>query len=93
MPSWTLSIDRRRADRSQMIDELRALEATVQDLQVELVSDRDFEAADDGGAFRDFVALAILTHPHREGLEYVAEDLLERFGWLVDFRRPREDDN
>lgn len=88
MPTWTLSIDRRKADRDQMIAELRALVDGVQDLEVDIVDEDDFRQAADGGAFRDFVPFARISHPHRDGLEYVAEDLLERFGWLVDFRPP-----
>jgi hypothetical protein len=91
VPSWTLSVDRRKADREQMIAELRALEDGVKDLEVEIFDEDDYRKAADGGAFRDFVPLARLSHPHREGLEYVAEDLLERFGWLVDFRPPEGD--
>jgi hypothetical protein len=88
METWTLSVDRRKADRAQMIDELRALEDTVKDLQIDIYEEDEYWNAADGGAFRDFVPFATMSHPHREGLEYVAEDLLERFGWLVDFRPP-----
>lgn len=88
METWTLSVDRRKADRAQMIEELRALEETVKDLQIDIFKADEYWNAADGGAFRDFVPFATMSHPHREGLEYVAEDLLERFGWLVDFRPP-----
>ncbi len=88
MPTWTLSVDRRKADREQMIGELRSLEQSVKDLRVDIFDADEYWNAADRGAFRDFVPFATLSHPHREGLEYVAEDLLERFGWLVDFRPP-----
>lgn len=91
MQTWTLSVDRRKADRQQMIDELRSLEASVKDLAVEIIDADEYWNAADRGAFRDFVPFATLSHPHRAGLEYVAEDLLERFGWLVDFRPPAEE--
>jgi hypothetical protein len=86
--TWTLSVDRRKADRAQLIEELRALEETVKDLQIDIFEEDEYWNAADSGAFRDFVPFATMSHPHREGLEYVAEDLLERFGWLVDFRPP-----
>ena len=91
METWTLSVDRRKADRDRMIAELRALEDTVQDLQIEIFPPDNYWSAADRGAFRDFVPFARVSHPHRDGLEYVAEDLLERFGWLVDFRPPEND--
>ncbi len=88
MPSWTLSVDRRKADREEMIAELRTLEEGVRDLEIDIFPEDRYWQAADRGAFRDFVPFATVTHPHRDGLEYVAEDLLERFGWLVDFRPP-----
>ena len=88
METWTLSVDRRKADREQMIAELESLGEVIKDLQVDIFEADEYWNAADSGAFRDFVPFATLSHPHREGLEYVAEDLLERFGWLVDFRKP-----
>lgn len=88
--TWTLSVDRRKADRAVLEDELASLRDTVQGLQVEILSSQDYETADDGGAFRDFVAFARLSHPQQEALDYVAEELLETFGWLVDFRPPED---
>ncbi|QDG52937.1 hypothetical protein FIV42_19975 [Persicimonas caeni] len=90
METWTLSVDRRKADRAQMIAELELLAASVKDLQVDIFDEDEYWNAADSGAFRDFVPFATLSHPHRAGLEYVAEDLLERFGWLVDFRPPEK---
>lgn len=92
MQTWTLSVDRRKADREQMIAELESLEASVKDLQVDIYDADEYWNAADSGAFRDFVPFATMSHPHREGLEYVAEDLLDRFGWLVDFRKPEISD-
>jgi hypothetical protein len=69
-------------------DELASLRDTVRGLRVDLLPEADFEKAADGGAFRDFVAFARLSHPQKEALDYVAEELLETFGWLVDFRPP-----
>jgi hypothetical protein len=86
--TWTLSVDRRKAERVQLLTELRALEDTVKDLQINIFDEDEYWNAADHGAFRDFVPFATMSHPHREGLEYVAEDLLARFGWLVDFRPP-----
>lgn len=90
MQTWTLSVDRRKADREQMIAELESLEATIKDLRVDIFDADEYWNAADSGAFRDFIPFAQLSHPHRDGLEYVAEDLLERYGWLVDFRPPEE---
>lgn len=88
MVTWTLSVDRRKAQRAAIIEELDALAAGVQDLAVEIFAEDHYWNAADQGAFRDFVPFATLSHPHSEGLEYVAEALLETFGWLVDFRPP-----
>lgn len=88
MPTWTLSVDRRKAARAAIIEELDALAVGVQDLVVDIFAEDQYWSAADQGAFRDFVPFATLSHPHAEGLEYVAEALLETFGWLVDFRPP-----
>jgi|GEM_PF-3300012 len=88
MVTWTLSVDRRKAQRAAIIEELDALAGGVQDLVVDIFGEEDYWDAADQGAFRDFVPFATLSHPHTEGLEYVAEALLETFGWLVDFRPP-----
>ena len=87
MASWTLRADRRRADFPQIVAYLRDLEAVVQDLSIDLLPEEVQEGAPDGGAFRDFVDLAHLHHPHTEALELVGEDLLAEFGWLIDFQR------
>ncbi|AWV90632.1 hypothetical protein [Bradymonas sediminis] len=88
MVTWTLSVDRRKAQRAAIIAELDALAEGVQDLTIEVFAEDHYWNAADHGAFRDFVPFATLSHPHAEGLEYVAEALLESFGWLVDFRPP-----
>lgn len=87
MASWTLRADRRRADLSQISDSLRDLESLVQGLSIDLLDEELCEAAPDKGAFRDFVDLALLHHPHTEALELVGEELLAEFGWLIDFKR------
>lgn len=89
--TWTLSVDRRKADREALEDELASLGGTIQGLDIELLPVDEYEAAADGGAFRDFVAFARLSHPQKEALDYVAEELLEAFGWLVDFRPPEQE--
>ena len=91
MQTWTLSIDRRKADRNAIIETLNELKNGVQGLEVELFDEAHYWEAGDSGAFRDFIAIARISHSHREGLEYVAEDLLEQFGWLVDFRPPQDE--
>ncbi len=87
LQQWTVRIDRRQADRNAVIDLLNLLAKSVQQLQVEITADDEFWNTADIGAFRDFVAVAVISHPAEAGLEYVAEELLEEFGWLVDFQR------
>ncbi|MBA2664709.1 MAG: hypothetical protein H0U74_20650 [Bradymonadaceae bacterium] len=87
MLSWTIRIDRRKADRDAVAAALAMLGASVKDLVVVLGSPEDYWAAPDVGAFRDFVEFATISHPAEAGLEYAAEELLESFGWLVDFQR------
>lgn len=84
---WTVRIDRRQADRNAIIALLDQLAKSVQQLQVEITDDDEFWNTADIGAFRDFVPVAVISHPAEAGLEYVAEELLEEFGWLVDFQR------
>ncbi len=84
---WTVRIDRRQANRDDVIALLNQLAKSVQQLQVEITADDEFWNTADIGAFRDFVSVAVISHPAEAGLEYVAEELLEEFGWLVDFQR------
>jgi hypothetical protein len=85
--TWTVRIDRRQASREALLEELEALARTIQDLRVEVVAAEAYWAAPDQGAFRDFVAVALVSHAHLEALEVVAEELLVSFGWLIDFQR------
>lgn len=84
---WTVRIDRRQANHKAVVDFLQHLASSVQQLQVEITDDQSFWDSADTGAFRDFVPVAVLSHPAEAGLEYAAEILLEEFGWLVDFQR------
>jgi hypothetical protein len=61
---------------------------TVDGLRVEIFPSDVFEEAVDQGRFRDFVATATLAHEHAAVLETLAEELLDVFGWLIDFREP-----
>jgi hypothetical protein len=88
MPLWTVSIDRRTDRRDEILQELRELDMTVEGLRVEIFSSSVFDETVDQGRFRDFVATATIAHDHSSVLEAIAEELLDVFGWLVDFREP-----
>jgi hypothetical protein len=77
-------IDRRAEVVEEVLDELKGLSESVRGLDVLLVEREAFDSARDEGKFRDFVEIARLTHESAEALEIVAEELVERFGWLVD---------
>ena len=85
----TIRIDR----RAEVVDELRAeiaeLASSIVGLTVQVVDLNAFESARDAGKFRDFVDVAVVNHESEEVLEWVAEELVERFGWLVDVSRPQ----
>ena len=85
----TIRIDR----RAEVVDELRAeiveLASSIVGLTVQVVDSNAFESARDAGKFRDFVDVASVSHDSDEVLEWVAEELVERFGWLVDVSRPQ----
>lgn len=81
--AWTLRIDRRVLEPARVRPELELLDQGIEHLRVEFIA--RFEALDDEGAFRDFAPYAILRHPHQEVLDQIAEDLLEDFGWVIDF--------
>lgn len=88
MTSIIVRMDRRAEVVDQLRAELRSLGESVGGLAVELVPDAEIEAARDGGKFRDFVDVARVTHAEPEVLEWVAEELVDEFGWLVDIARP-----
>lgn len=77
--------------RAEVVDELRrelvSLSQSVEGLTVAFVDEDGFEQARDAGKFRDFVAVASLSHQEPEVLEWAAEELVDEFGWLVDIGR------
>jgi hypothetical protein len=83
---WQVRIDRRKIALELVQDELEALVAGVQGVSLLLEEERSFEGAPDGRAFRDFTPVAILTCKESAPLEYIAEELLELFGWAIDFK-------
>lgn len=83
---WQVRLDRRSTNTASVRQQLSLLADGVQGLRVDLLTDQDIDDAPDQGAFRDFVPIARITHSRTEVLEYVAEDLLETFGWQVDFK-------
>lgn len=86
MNRWRVLADRRVADLDTLRARLRALAQGVEGLDVDLVSDEQFEQAPDAGAFRDFTPVATLQAPHPAILEYASEALLDEFDWVVDFK-------
>lgn len=87
MPTWTLKADRRRADPQRIARRLESLHDTVQRLDVQLLDEQTFLGTEDAGNLRDFAPLARLTHPERRGLQIVAEQLLQEFGWTIDLEK------
>ena len=85
MTRWRVLTDRRVADLDALRGRLRELAQGVEGLDVDLVSDEQFEQAPDAGAFRDFTPVATLRAPHLAILEYASEALLDEFDWIVDF--------
>jgi hypothetical protein len=90
MPSpaeqWQVRVDRRKIALELVQHELEALVAGVQGVSLELAEERSFEGAPDGGAFRDFTPVATISCAASAPLEYIAEELLEHFGWAIDFK-------
>ncbi len=79
-----ISIDRREDIASAVKRECISLEESVQGLR--FTHEDDWADADDQGRFRDFVAIARAAHDDPQILEWVAEELVDRFGWKVDVR-------
>ena len=87
---WQVRIDRRKVELELVQDELVALVDGVQGVSLELEEERSFEGAPDGGAFRDFTPVAPLSCHDPKPLEYIAEELLDTFGWAIDFKETIE---
>lgn len=83
----TVRIDRRAEVLEDLLAELGSLRETVAGLEVELVPMAEIEAARDAGKFRDFVDVARVRHDSADVLKWVAEELVDEFGWLVDIAR------
>ncbi len=84
MPTWTVKADRRKADRSQIIERLRSMEDTIEGLTLYEVDPQLLEMTDDERNFRDFAPVMHLSHDEVGALEVIAEELLLEFGWLID---------
>ena len=87
MPAWTVSTDRRKGDPARLLHELQELAASIEGLHLEVLPEDDYHQSPDGGGFRDFAPLAVISHQSLAALEIVAEELLAEFGWLVDFSK------
>ena len=92
MHTWTVSIDRRTDRRDEILGELGAFGFTVDGLTVDIFESQRIDAPEDQGRFRDFVPVATMSHEHQQVLETLAEELLDMFGWLIDFREPPRHD-
>ena len=84
MPTWTVKVDRRKAEPAKLVERLQSLEQSVQGLRVQLVDRHLYEGEKDRGDFRDFAPVARLSHERREALRIVTEELILEFGWLID---------
>lgn len=83
----TVKLDRRAEIHDDLVVELRQLADSVAGLKLELVDQSEFEAARDAGKFRDFVPIASFEHSSEEVLSWIVEELIDEYGWLVDFGR------
>lgn len=82
--TWTVRVDRRQGEPTAIMLMLQELERSIEGLRLDPVETQAFWSMPDAGTFRDFTPVATLHHAHPQALEYVAELLLERFGWRVD---------
>lgn len=80
--TWTISADRRQIPLGGLEKELRSLAASIEGLEVDFVE--GFEAAPDGGAYRDFVIVARATALDVRILEALTEELIAVFGFAID---------
>jgi hypothetical protein len=85
-PRWRISVDRRRgaAEIPRVRQHLKSWLPGVQDLECHWFDADDAERLPDKGAFRDFIPLVDLTHAHLQVLEYIGEEVIDTFGWLID---------
>lgn len=85
--AWIVSVDRRVLDWRELIAALRPLCAGVEGVQLVELDALAIESAPDSGSYRDFTPVAHISHPDSaRPLEYVAEVVLDTFGWGVDLR-------
>lgn len=87
MPTWTLKADRRSADLDHITDALHDLHESIRGLSVTFLDRHAFQTAADGGDFRDFAPVAELNHHRLQALEIVGEQLIDRFGFQIDFAK------
>lgn len=77
-------MDRRAEVFEALRAELRSLQESVDGLDVRFEPEAAVESARDDGKFRDFVDVARIDHAEPAVLNWVAEELVDEFGWLVD---------
>lgn len=81
MKELWIRVDRREDIASELERECRSLEKSVEGLRFDYVDPLEHA---DGGAFRDFAPAACAQHEDQAVLEWVAEELVDIFGWKVD---------
>ncbi len=79
-----VSVDRRENVLSQLVEELRSLQESINGLKIEFMDDADIENQPNAGKYRDFAGVAFISHPNDEVLDFVTEELIDVFGWRID---------
>lgn len=79
-----VSVDRRENVLSQLVDELKSLQESINGLRIEFLEDGAIENQPNAGKYRDFANVAFVTHDSPEVLDFVTEELIDIYGWRVD---------
>ena len=85
---FLVSIDRREPEaRSRLRRELNAWLPGVHGVTIRWVTQKEAARTPDQGAFRDFVPFFEMRGPDQAALDYICEELVSQYGWLIDLRQ------
>ncbi len=90
--TWCIQIDRRQPTHiyHDVLLFLEELLPHIEGLEVEWTPRHIAEERPDQGALRDFIPVAFIHHTNTIVLEYIMEEVVGQFGWLVDIDRGRQ---
>ena len=83
--SWIVQVDRRQEHaHHEVLTFLKTLLPGIAQLDYTLFTLEEALRTPDEGALRDFIPVASFRHEDARLFQYIGEELIAQFGWIVD---------